>query len=67
MGFLKGVLWKRKVKTMIEVTENSGVIDFTLPNGSVKTVRDNTYLHCNFTKLEIVGYFTSIGYFERKV
>jgi len=52
---------------MIEVTENSGVIDFTLPNGSVKTVRDNTYLHCNFTKLEIVGYFTSIGYFERKV
>ena len=50
------------MKTMIEVTENLGVIDFILPKDEIVKVRGNTYLHCHFEKLEIVGNYTPISY-----
>lgn len=46
-----------------EVTKKGGVIDFHLPADIVKTIRGNTYLHCDFTKLGIVGQYTPVNYF----
>lgn len=47
----------------IKATEHDGVIDFILDTpGSVKEVHDNTYLHCNFKDLMIVGNYTPVNY-----
>lgn len=47
---------------MIEVDQSEGVIDFILPKNEVKGVRGNTYLHCHFEDLEIVGNYTPVSY-----
>jgi len=47
---------------MIELNQSKGVIDFILPREEVKQVRDNTYLHCNFKDLCIVGNYTPVNY-----
>ena len=47
---------------MIEVEHGEGVIDFILPKNEIVKVRGNTYLHCNFKDLCIVGNYTPVNY-----
>lgn len=47
---------------MIELKRTEGVIDFILPREEIVKVRGNTYLHCNFKDLMIVGNYTPVSY-----
>ena len=46
----------------IELKQTEGVIDFILPKDEVEQIRRNTYLHCNFKDLCIVGNYTPVNY-----
>lgn len=46
----------------IELKQKDGVIDFILPRDEVEQVKGNTYLHCSFEDLMIVGNYTPVNY-----
>ena len=46
----------------IELKQTEGVIDFILPKDEIVKVKGNTYLHCNFEDLMIVGGYTPVNY-----
>ena len=47
----------------MQVKETPGFIEFKLPIRDVEAmIKRNKYEHCDFQRLEIVGYYTSVNY-----
>lgn len=47
----------------MQVIETPGFIEFKLPIEGVEAmIKRNKYKHCDFKRLRIVGYYTSVKY-----
>jgi len=47
----------------MQVKETPGFIEFKLPGKDIiAEINANTHKHCDFKRLRIVGYYTSVGY-----